>query len=43
MIKIVSVVPQPETVKAIREKDAHHSDIIRLQRPNGAFVMTATP
>ncbi|EKD2966164.1 hypothetical protein ONL17_004648 [Salmonella enterica] len=24
-----------------QEKDAHRSDIIRLQRPNGAFVMAA--
>ncbi|EDT6879189.1 hypothetical protein AIC90_004198 [Salmonella enterica subsp. enterica] len=30
-----------ETWRIIREKDAHQSDIIRLQRPNGAFVMAA--
>ncbi|HGB1289878.1 TPA: hypothetical protein ACIUDF_004112 [Salmonella enterica subsp. enterica serovar Saintpaul] len=30
-----------ETWRIIREKDAHRSDIIRLQRPNGAFVMAA--
>ncbi|WP_387691590.1 hypothetical protein [Photorhabdus sp. RM71S] len=32
-----------ETWRIIREKDTHNRDIIRLQRPNGAFVMTATP
>lgn len=30
-----------ETWRIIHEKDIHQSDIIRLQRPNGAFVMAA--
>lgn len=31
-----------ETWQIIRGKDAHQSDIIRLQRPNGAFVIAVT-
>lgn len=30
-----------ETWRIIRKKDAHRSDTIRLQRPNGAFVIAA--